>query len=306
MVRHHEHDDGEAIMYIVIGGNGFLGRYCLKNILERTDAPVIATYAHGDKPPFSHERLEWFRLDVRDNDALDRLNRHIDIDSKCIYLAAYHHPDKVEENPTLAWNINIVALAEAVNRLTKLSCLYYVSTDTVYGEGSNEQRFLESDECRPVNLYGKHKVLAERIVLTAGFNVIRFPFIFGPSLVKGRPHFFDYIRETLQSGKGVEMFADSYRSTLSFDQCAFYLVSLIEKYGRCPENIVNIAGDDVMSKYDAALALADACHLNRSLIKPVSIHQNTGIFKAKRASSSILDNSKLKKLLNLDEIHFKV
>ena len=306
MVRRHEHDDGETIMYVVIGGNGFLGRYCIKNILEHTGDHIVATYAHGEKPPLFHERLEWFRLDVRDNDALDCLNRHIATSSKCIYLAAYHHPDKVEENPALAWNINIVALAEAVNRLRKLSYLYYVSTDTVYGEGGNERRFLESDECRPVNLYGKHKALAEQIVLTAGFNVVRFPFIFGPSIVEGRPHFFDHIRETLQSGKSVEMFADSYRSTLGFEQCAFYLVSLVEKYGHCPENIVNIASDDIMSKYDAALALADACHLDRSLIKPVSIHHHTGIFKAKRASSSILDNGKLKKLLNLDEIHFKV
>lgn len=292
-------------MYVVIGANGYLGRYCIKNILKHSQDHIVATYAHGDKPAFSHPKVEWMKVDVCDNDALDRLNRYMDAQSKCIYLAAYHHPDKVEENPALAWNINIVALAEAVNRLNKLSCLYYVSTDTVYGEGSNKRRFLESDACQPVNLYGKHKVLAEQIVLTAGMNVVRFPFIFGPSLVEGKPHFFDHIKANLESGNTVEMFSDSYRSTLSFDQCAFYLISLIEKFGSCSEKIINIAGDDIMSKYDAAIALADAHQLDKSLIKPISVHQSNGIFKAKRATSSVLDNQKLKKLLNLNEIHFK-
>ena len=292
-------------MFVVIGGNGFLGRYCIKNILEYSNENIVATYAHGDEPVFSHPRLEWLKLDVCDNEALDHLNQHVDEQSKCIYLVAYHHPDKVEENPVLAWNINIIALAEALNRLGKLACLYYVSTDTVYGEGSNKRKFSEDDVCAPINLYGKHKALAEQIVLTAGFNVVRFPFIFGPSLVEGRPHFFDYIVKDLKTGNTVDMFADSYRSTLSFDQCAFYLLSLIQKYGSCTEKIINISSDDVMSKYDAALALADSYGLDRSLIKPISIQQSAGIFKAKRAISSVLDNQKLKELLNINEIHFE-
>ncbi len=158
----------------------------------------------------------------------------------------------------------------------------------------------------PVNLYGKHKALAEQICLTKGFNVVRFPFIFGSSLVEGRPHFFDNIKSDLESGKTVEMFSDSYRSTLSFNQCAYYLVSLIEKFGACPEKIVNIAGDDVMSKYETAMVLANKYGLNTALIKPISVASTNGIFKAKRATSGTLDNNKLKSLLNIKEIHLKV
>lgn len=93
---------------------------------------------------------------------------------------------------------------------------------------------------------------------------------------------------------------------MSFNQCAYYLVSLIEKFGACPEKIVNIAGDDVMSKYDAALALADKYNLDKNLIKPISVNSLNGIFKAKRAASSVLDNGKLKSLLNINEIHLEI
>ena len=293
-------------MYLIIGASGYLGRYCVKNVLQHTEEKVSATYRQKTKPVFSHPHVEWLPLDVCDAAALQSLTDRVDESTKIIYLAAFHHPDQVEEFPEKAWQINIVALAQAVHLLRKAGCFYYSSTDTVYGEGSKDRKFKEEDPCAPVNLYGKHKALAEHICLTKGLNVVRFPFIFGPSLVEERPHFFDRIKADLEAGKPVEMFSDSYRSTLSFDQCAFYLVSLIERFGSCPEKIINIAGDDVMSKYDAALALAKKYGLDASLIQPVSVKQSTGIFKARRAASCTLDNCKFKSLLDIQKIHLEV
>ena len=292
-------------MYLIIGASGFLGRYCLKNVLENTNEKIIATYSQKC-PEFTNPRVEWVSLNVCDTVALKDLAARVDNTTKIIYLAAFHHPDKVEEFPELAWNINIVALANAVNLFHKAKCFYYSSTDTVYGEGSKNRKFVENDALNPVNLYGVHKALAEKICLAKGFNVVRFPFIFGTSLVENRPHFFDKIKADLEQGKTVEMFSDSYRSTLSFNQCAYYLVSLIEKFGACPEKVINIAGDDVMSKYDAAIALADKYNLDKNLIKPISVNSLNGIFKAKRAASSVLDNGKLKSLLNINEIHLEI
>lgn len=292
-------------MYLIIGASGFLGRYCLKNVLENTNEKIIATYSQKC-PEFTNPRVEWVSLNVCDTVALKDLAARVDNTTKIIYLAAFHHPDKVEEFPELAWNINIVALANAVNLFHKAKCFYYSSTDTVYGEGSKNRKFVENDALNPVNLYGVHKALAEKICLAKGFNVVRFPFIFGTSLVENRPHFFDKIKADLEQGKTVEMFSDSYRSTLSFNQCAYYLVSLIEKFGACPEKIVNIAGDDVMSKYDAAIALADKYNLDKNLIKPISVNSLNGIFKAKRAASNVLDNGRLKSLLNINEIHLEI
>lgn len=293
-------------MYLVVGGSGYLGRYCIRNILEHTGDAVAATWSHGGQPVFSHERLTWVRLDVRDAGAVRSLNERLESGTKAIYLAAFHHPDKVEEDPRLAWDINITALAGALNALTRLSCLYYASTDTVYGEGSPERRFSETDPCAPVNRYGRHKVLAEQITLEAGFNVVRFPFLFGPSLVEGRPHFFDIIRAELEKGRAVEMFSDSYRSTLSFDQGARYLVALMETWGACPERVVNIASDGPLSKYETALCLADHFQLNRALVRPLSVREGGAIFKARRAQSAVLDNTRIKALLNLEEIHLEL
>lgn len=292
-------------MYLVIGGSGFLGSYIIKNILEQTQDDVVATYT-SNEPIKKNDRVQWVKLDVCDVDALKQLNKQIDPQTKIIYLAAYHHPDKVEENPSLAWNINIVALANAVNILNKASCFYYSSTDTVYGEGSKDFAFDEQSPLTPVNLYGRHKVLAEQITLAHGGNVVRFPFIIGTSLVESKKHFFDFIKADLEQGKVVEMFEDSYRSTLDFNQCAKLLVMLIEKYGACSERVLNIAGDDVLSKYDVALLMAEKYGLDKNLIKPISVKQNNAIFKAKRANSAVLNNTKIKKILNLKEIKLEL
>ena len=215
-------------MYLIIGGSGYLGRYCIKNILEKTDDNILATYSKQEISDLKSTRLKWVELDVSNIDAMYEIAKIVDNNTKIIFLAAYHHPDKVDENQEYAWKINIISLANAVNLFSKAKCLYYSSTDTVYGEGNIEHKFLETDLCKPLNLYGKHKLLAEQIVITKGFNVVRFPFIFGPSLINNKPHFFDNIKNDLQHGKKIEMFSDSYRSTLSFNQCSNFLIDIIE------------------------------------------------------------------------------
>lgn len=291
-------------MYLVMGGSGFLGRYIIKNILELTQDTIVATYS-STKPVFQNERLKWVRADVQSREDIDNINSIIDAGTKIIYLCAYHHPDKVEENPQLAWNINITSLAYAVNAFTKAGCFYYSSTDTVYGEGGLDILFKEDDKPNPVNLYGEHKVLAEEITLAKKFNVVRFPFIIGTSLVEAKRHFFDKIYSDLLAGTMVEMFEDSYRSTLSFNQCAKYLVQLIEKYGACEEKIINIASDKPLSKYEVVLKMCDDYNLDKNLVKPISINNCEGIFKAKRAKSAVLDNSKIKKLLGYSKIELE-
>ena len=288
-------------MYIVIGGSGFLGRYIIKTILELATDNVVATY-YNSKPSFCHKNLQWLNVDVQNDADLIKLNNLTLDNAKVIYLSAYHHPDKVEENPYLAWDINITALSKVVNLLRKVSCFYYSSTDTVYGEGSSDYKFKETDSLNPVNLYGKHKVLAEQIVLASGGNVVRFPFIIGKSLSEGKKHFFDKIIEDLQSNKVVEMFNDSYRSTLSFNQCAKYLIMLIEKYGKCKEPIINIASDKPLTKYDVAFKICKDFNLDELLLKGISIDNCSSIFKVKRAKNTVLDNTKLKELLNLKNI----
>lgn len=290
-------------MYTIIGANGYLGAYMIKNILEHTDETVLAIARHIGESQDS--RIHWITCDITKADEVEKLNREYlskCSENKIVYLAAYHHPDLVEKNPRIAWDTNVTALARFLNTIENVHCFYYPSSDSVYGESCAGYAFKETDILSPVNRYGRHKCIAEALVTGYGYNVVRFPFLIAPSLVLGKKHFYDVIVETITQGKTMEMFSDSYRSALNFDTAAQLTIRMMEEYREEYPKVLNVCGDDPLSKYDIGLMIADRVGVSRGLIRPISINNGTNIFEVKRATSTLMDNSLIKNILNLAEI----
>lgn len=294
-------------MYLIIGAGGFLGSYLIKNILAETEDNILATDMFVPSAP-SSDRVQWKKCDITSREDLQNLNEEVKASDhlKVVYLAAYHHPDKVLQNPRLAWNINITALSEFLNTIENIETLYYPSTEVVYGQGVEGHKFTENDPLNPSNRYGEHKTVAERMVNVAGFNVVRFPVLMGPSLALGKKHFYDEIRQTLEQGNDIEMFTDNLRSMIDFDTAARMVVRLIETPSARSAKIVNIAGDEALSKYEFACRLAAKYNLDKKHIIPISMDDDNKIFTAKRSKETLLDNSLLKQLLNLSELKIKI
>ena len=292
-------------MYTVIGANGYLGAYMIKNILECTDETVLAVARHIGES--QNNRIHWISCDITKADEVERLNR--ECFSKCcgnkiVYLAAYHHPDLVEKNPRVAWDTNVTALARFLNTVENVHCFYYPSSDSVYGESYGTHAFKETDTLSPMNRYGRHKCIAVTLVTGYGYNGVRFPFMIAPSLVPGKKHFYDVIVDAITRGETMEMFSDSYRSTLNFDTAAHLTIEMMETYRAEYPPILNVCGDDALSKYDVGCIIADKVGAPRHLIRPISIADNTGIFQAKRASSTVMDNALLKQTLGINVVKF--
>lgn len=293
-------------MYTIIGANGYLGAYFMKNILADTGDNILAV---DMVPGQTHDpRIHWAQCDITNPAEVTALNEtylKCCEKNKIIFLAAYHHPDLVEKNPRIAWDVNVTSLSRFLNLADNVSRLFYPSTDSVYGEGAANNRFKESDPLNPVNRYGLHKTVAEKLITAYGYNIVRFPFLIAPSLVPGRPHFYDTIVESIKNGKPFEMFADSYRSSLSFDTVAKLTLALMNKTEPVPQ-IINVCGDDALSKYDVGLMIADKVGVSRDLIVPISVNEQTGIFEAKRAGSTVMDNTLLKETLGLRSVKLEL
>lgn len=221
---------------------------------------------------------------------------------KIIYLAAYHHPDAVEKNFKLSWDTNITSFSRFLDVFGDAWCLYYVSTDSVYGKSTNGRRFRESDPPRPVNEYGVQKCVAEHLAVACGYHAVRYPFLIGPAIVPGRKHFYDEIVEAISAGKSVDMFVDSYRCTLDFDTAAKLLISIIEGKGVTAPHVINICGDEALSKFEVGLRIAKKTGVDEKLIHPISFREAGGIFEAKRADTTLMDNSLLKELIGIDSV----
>lgn len=294
-------------MYLVIGGNGYLGSYVIKNILEYTTDEVIAT-ARDIGDCNSTDRLHWISCEIMSDDDIKKLGELTSgtKDVKVVYLAAYHKPDLVQKNPRLAWNINITSLSKIINMLENVRCFFYASTDSVYGNSIDNYHFKEEDRLNPENIYGKQKQTAESVVLGYGYNVVRYPFLIGPSLLNHKKHFYDNILETIKKGQPFDMFKDSYRSSLDFNTAACILVRLMETYTKDIPKILNISGDQDLSKYDVGLMIASSQKCDQLLIRPISIKGNDMIFDAPRATSTLLDNSCVKKVLGVQSIRISL
>lgn len=285
-------------MYAIIGANGYLGSYIRKVILEDTKEDIICVDKNIPEKE-SEERIRWISCDITDRPSVDRvieeLKKYDEV--KIIYLAAYHNPDLVEQNKQLAWDINVTSLSYFINQADFAKEIYYPSTDSVYGESNDFYHFKENDPLNPVNTYGHNKCAAEAILIHKGRNIVRFPFLISPSLA-GKPHFYDRIVESLRNNESFDMYEDSYRSSLSFENAARLMVMLAEKGNRYP--IVNVCGDKDLSKYDVGLLIAEREGLDPKLIVPVRMGEITVKgFETKRATSTLMDNSLLKRILNL-------
>lgn len=295
-------------MYIVIGANGYVGSYMIKNILENTTDDILAIGRHISVNENRNSRIKCMQCDItKDKDIVmfsDVVNKLENV--KVIYLAAYHHPDQVKDNPKIAWNVNITSLSKILNILDDLKCLFYVSTEMVYGEGSIGKKFTEKDSLNPVNLYGIQKKVAEELVLGYGYNVVRFPFIIGPSLIPEKKHFYDIIVDTIMQGKSIEMFENTYKSALDFDTASKLVIRLVEIYSEKMPKILNVSGDEILSKYDIGIKIARANGADESLIKPIRLEEDTIIFDEKRASCTLLDNELLKSVLHINQIRMKI
>lgn len=294
-------------MYVIVGANGFLGVYMQKAIKELTNEKILALDLNISDTQ-DDDRTAWMACDITNMDDIKKVNEIMKQEegNKVIYLAAYHHPDLVEKNPRIAWNINITALSNFMNTVDNIKCFFYPSTDSVYGDGDSETHFKENDALNPVNRYGRHKATAETLVNAYGYNVVRFPFLIAPSLLPYKKHFYDQIVETIKNGEKMEMFADSMRSSLDFGTVAELVVKLIENYSEDMPKILNVSGDEDLSKYDVALRIAESLNLPKELIVPISADQTEGIFEAKRAKSTLLDNTALKEYLGLKEIKINI
>lgn len=294
-------------MYLIVGANGFLGSYILKNILEKTQDSVIAV-ARDIGMVTAHPRIRWVSCDISDAKEVDVLCRDIKCigDIKVIFLAACHNPDLVEKNPNQAWNINVTSLSYFVNKLHNIQCFFYPSSDSVYGNSVGSYKFREGDPLGPVNAYGRQKCAAESIVLWYGHHVVRYPFLIAPSRSPLKKHFYDVIVDTLTAGKEIEMFTDSFRSAISFDTGASILIELIENGHRGVPKLLNICGDDAVSKYEIGIRIAEKLGVDKRLVIPVSVTKDRRIFATARAQSTLMDNAKVKGLLGLGEIKLVV
>ena len=281
---------------ILIFGCGILGRHLLR-ALPCTDARILAVSTRDvpdtpDRPDISH-----MRCDVRSRDDLRRLAAVCGGEELTVfYFAARHNIDAVFADPEAAREVNIGGLTDFLSCGLNIRRLLFASTDCVYGENDAQYPlFPEDAPLRPVNEYGFQKAEAEEIVRAHGFTVTRLPFMVGTSLGPV-PNFYDNSVRRLQNGETIEMIDGMARSALSYKDTARLLVRL-SALPLPKGETVNVCGERGYTKYEIGCLLAKKAGAPLSLVQKLTMQEGQRFFKDRRADCSLMDNSKLKRLL---------
>lgn len=190
--------------------------------------------------------------------------------SLAVHTAGLTSVDLCEQQPAAAMHANAELARNIALATYRLNIkLIHISTDHLF-DGSRSL-YTETDPPAPLNVYGRTKLQAEQWVgqENPGALLVRTNF-FGWGH-RYRQSFSDWIICSLRAGRSVTMFDNVFITPVLADALA---ASAQELAGNDERGIINLAGDERISKYDFGLRLAGIFGLPEGLIQRGSLSRS--------------------------------
>jgi dTDP-4-dehydrorhamnose reductase len=261
---------------LLVIGSGLLGRKLAQ--ASRNSLDTAFTY---HTRPSDIEGCQAYQMDItRSVDLLSSLS------PECVMLtAAMSNVDQCEIDQAGAWQTNAVGPRKVASAARKIGAkLIYISTDYVFD--GKRGRYSEDDSVSPISYYGKSKLAGEAGVreILPQSAIARTSVLYGWN--PARLNFVTWVIDELRKGNRINIAADLYASPTLADNLAHMLLAIRDQSG-----IFHAAGSERISRYDFASKIANAFHLDESLISPITSDQMH--WKARRPKDSSLDVSKI-------------
>jgi len=147
---------------LVTGGCGYVGSVLTNTLIEDGHkVTVIDTQWFGNKL-VDNENLTVIKEDIRNIDNIPLARMDV-----IIHLANIANDPAVELNPTLSWEVNVLAAQQLADRAARhgIKHFIYASSGSVYGV-KDEPDVTEDLELVPISVYNKTKMVAERVLLS--------------------------------------------------------------------------------------------------------------------------------------------
>lgn len=186
-----------------------------------------------------------------------------------INAAAYTDVDGAEQNQSLAYAINGVAVGEIARACDHVGAvLFHYSTDYVF-DGTAPSAYAEDDLPNPINVYGASKLEGERRIRASGCEqcIIRTSRIFGaPGSAGGKQSFIDKMVSLSRTNTTLSVVNDETTSPTFSDDLAAATVECIRTHRR---GIVHRSNDGSCTWYVFAQELFSILGMHTTLL-PVS------------------------------------
>lgn len=190
---------------LVTGGAGFIGSAIVPKLQsENHDVYVFDNLSFGNRAFINVIDDHFFLGDIRDAEAVSKAVQEI-MPDVIIHLAAVHFIPYCNEHPFESSDINIrgtMNVLDAAKNAENLNKIIFASTAAVYPISDNAVS--ETDEKRPLDIYGLSKLAGEQLMQKFYFETkidticCRFFNAFGPN--ETNPHLIPEIERQLRDG----------------------------------------------------------------------------------------------------------
>jgi dTDP-4-dehydrorhamnose reductase len=239
---------------LVTGGTGYLGAELLRQAAGR---PLVATHLTVD--PVGADDVEWIRLDVRDSQAvLEEIER---VRPAAVIHTAYRQEGEGARETTLGGAAAVAAASRSVG-----ARLLHLSSDVIF-DGTKPAPYDEDDSPSPITDYGRAKAEAERAVSEAhpGALLARTSLLYGGD---GESRHELLALAAARGDRDVGFFDDELRCPVLVGDLAAALIELVDRPER---GVLNLAGAEVVTRYEFACLVARAGGLSTERIRRTSI-----------------------------------
>lgn len=264
---------------IVTGAGGQLGSEICRMSAQETHGTYL-----GSRPSLAG-RANLIEMDITDVDAVDKVFASLRPDC-VVHCAAMTSVDSCETDKYTAWEVNVDGTRNIVRACGKYGAsLVYISTDYVFD--GTKGNYVETDVPNPLNHYARTKLAGEMLAGTLGNHLILRSSVMFSS---GGKNFVSWVRDSLSKGQ-TKIVTDQINSPTLAAELADAVLKLVELKAT---GVYHTAGDERISRYDFAKAIAKVFRLDASRITAAMTAE---LFqKAVRPADSSLKIEKVKKL----------
>jgi dTDP-4-dehydrorhamnose reductase len=219
-----------------------------------------------EKPARKFSSAQYIRLDITSSKEVKNVVSGLEPDA-IINCAAMTNVDACETEREQAWRINVEAVEHLIEAARRVGArVLHVSSDYVFDGKSGP--YNEDARPEPISYYGKSKLASENALRSSGIDylIARTMILYGYA-AGVKQNFALWLIQALEKGQAVRVVDDQYGNPTLADDLAHVLVSAIELERT---GIYNVAGRDIVSRYEFALTLARVFGFEQRLVVPIS------------------------------------
>ncbi len=168
---------------LITGGAGYIGSKLATELLKYnykvTVIDILKISSRSLNHLFNNKNFNFVKGDVRNKKLMKNLIKKNDF---IVPLAALVGAPLCEKNKSEAISVNLESIKYLMKTITKRNKIIYLTTNSGYGVGEKNKYCDEKSPLKPISLYGRTKVEAEKIVMQSKNSIgFRLATVFGYS-----------------------------------------------------------------------------------------------------------------------------